>query len=80
MLDLKQQDFLHPSPWLTPFPSLSLSLLSYPWFPSRFKRRWLPYCDRSKNTTLMFKGIKNPLGSSGICYWLIVAMEASLLF
>lgn len=57
MLDVKNKPNIVCFP-----PSLSLSksfsLLSYPWFPSRFKRRWLPYCDRSRNTTLMFKGIK----------------------
>lgn len=55
-------------------------LQTYPQFPSRFKHRWLPYCDRSKNATLMFNGIKNPLGSNAICCQLIVILEDSLLF
>lgn len=57
-----------------------LFLQTYPQFPSRFKHRWLPYCDISKNATLMFNGIKNPLGSNAICYQLIVILEDSLLF
>lgn len=43
------------------FFSSFLFLQTYPQFPSRFKHRWLPYCDISKNATLMFNGIKNPL-------------------
>lgn len=55
-------------------------LQTYPQFPSRFKHRCLPYYDRSKNATLMFNWIKNPLGSIAICYQLIVILEDSLLF